>query len=484
MQPAPEQPAPEVSAAPEGDQDTIVIPLSMEDDCLRGILLEARQATGSEANQVIAQDDPNLEHLEERSDSNAESDNAEVTETEAGEEAPSSDEDFDSEAFGGAEGPIADVYHLLSDLLVGAPEPDGGGAESVDGGVPAPETGLAVEGGSANEGDESEVGDGEADARASDSEMSVSVCSSSSLSKRRQPEHESAEEQLDCEDEETAPERGLRTRLRRERPRAWAPRHAENYVRAENYLRAEDLSSDSGGEFGADLDLDLVVSEECPRTAEDAEVLAGLLESGQGGGRRTSSAEPGEQEPLLPRLALYLVGHPQAMVLGGSSSSKRRGRFFANADRSHDVMADKVISGCWACGKLDHESQDCTFKRCFLCSEQGHEHSECRRRTEWCANCRTPGHQRHRCPWIEYRKGFVDASRASTGCRCVRCGEVGHIICGGPLGDFQPPPLRSSPPRRGSPSPSPPTSRRRRQRRRRVRRWACPGGGPLRTCWR
>mmetsp|Transcript_42529 Transcript_42529/g.121644 ORF Transcript_42529/g.121644 Transcript_42529/m.121644 type:complete len:263 (+) Transcript_42529:749-1537(+) len=29
-----------------------------------------------------------------------------------------------------------------------------------------------------------------------------------------------------------------------------------------------------------------------------------------------------------------------------------------------------------------------------------------------------------------------------------------------------------------------PTSRRRRQRRRRVRRWACPGGGPLRTCWR
>lgn len=163
-----------------------------------------------------------------------------------------------------------------------------------------------------------------------------------------------------------------------------------------------------------------------PKVAEDAEVCAAFLDGLTGGDVELDMAFP----QYVPNLARYLVGHPEALV-----SKKRKGhkkgagkRYFGAEERSEDVMADKVIVGCWVCGKLDHESQDCVFKRCFVCSEQGHESSECQLRHLSCSRCRRQGHVVEYCPQEVYDDGLNNEADVSF-CRCLKCGEEGHINC-------------------------------------------------------
>lgn len=113
--------------------------------------------------------------------------------------------------------------------------------------------------------------------------------------------------------------------------------------------------------------------EESAAAANIAEVTAAFLDGLTVG----SQAYP----QYVPSLSKYLISHPEAVVSrkGKKGKGQKKGggkRYFGGEERSEDVMANKVVSGCWACGKLDHESQDCIFKRCFVCSGQGHEVNE------------------------------------------------------------------------------------------------------------
>lgn len=162
-----------------------------------------------------------------------------------------------------------------------------------------------------------------------------------------------------------------------------------------------------------------------PKVAEDADVCAAFLD-GLTGFETDLEAVPQH----LPCLARYLVGHPEALVTKKKKGHKKGSgkRYFGGADRSEDVMADKVVTGCWACGKLDHESQDCIFKRCFVCSEQGHEVSECRKRNISCKRCFRQGHFSDLCPLDSYET--FDHEDDMSFCRCMKCGEEGHLNCG------------------------------------------------------
>jgi hypothetical protein len=169
-------------------------------------------------------------------------------------------------------------------------------------------------------------------------------------------------------------------------------------------------------------------------SADDAATRVGYLE----GYSENGDVEMAQQalESACPRLVQYLVGHPKGLQgkpgkggKGGKAGKGGKKRFFSDT-RSEDVMADKVVSGCWACGKLDHESQNCIFKRCFLCSEQGHEYGECPMRGQWCTNCGRQGHTSAACPDAIYRSALLAChKRTLTSVRCLSCGEEGHIQC-------------------------------------------------------
>lgn len=137
-------------------------------------------------------------------------------------------------------------------------------------------------------------------------------------------------------------------------------------------------------------------------------------------------------EGTCDRLVQYLIGHPRGLVTkrrtapGGKSSK----RYFGD-ERSEDVMADKVVTGCWACGKLDHESNECPFKRCFVCSSQGHEQADCPSKKDWCSRCKSRGHQIKECPLTAYSSGIQDEETGTDifFVRCIICREEGHSNC-------------------------------------------------------
>jgi len=164
-----------------------------------------------------------------------------------------------------------------------------------------------------------------------------------------------------------------------------------------------------------------------PKVAEEADVSAAFLDGLTGSEMDLDMAFP----QYIPCLARYLVGHPEALVTKKKKGHKKGSgkRYFGGEDRSEDVMADKVVVGCWACGKLDHESQECIFKRCFVCSEQGHEVSECRSRNLSCKRCYRQGHFSDQCPMDQYDASF-DTEEDMSFCRCMKCGEEGHLNCG------------------------------------------------------
>lgn len=171
---------------------------------------------------------------------------------------------------------------------------------------------------------------------------------------------------------------------------------------------------------------DLEISNDGGTAAMDAEVTGGYLDELADQDEDMDAAYP----QYVPRLAQYLIGHPDALI---TKRRKRPGkgcgkRYYAE-EKTTDVMADKTVTGCWACGKLDHESHECEFKRCFICSEQGHEHGDCGMKQERCVRCKSQGHIEEFCPMQAYGSGLEDAVDVAF-CSCMLCREEGHLNCG------------------------------------------------------
>jgi len=158
-----------------------------------------------------------------------------------------------------------------------------------------------------------------------------------------------------------------------------------------------------------------------PAVAEDAKARTLFLD---GVWMECGNENWSDVADFFPLLSQYLIGRPQAVV---SRKQKRGNNRYFGEERSTDVMAEKVVVGCWVCGKVDHESVDCFFKRCFLCSEQGHEVSECSNARLWCRRCGARGHVTQACPQIEY-EAALDSPEAAC-CRCMKCGAEGHVQC-------------------------------------------------------
>lgn len=129
-----------------------------------------------------------------------------------------------------------------------------------------------------------------------------------------------------------------------------------------------------------------------------------------------AGATQADLELAVPLLARYLMGHPRALIVpgrpraGGGCPGARAsgGRYFLDAGPAEgDAMADKLAASCWACGKADHNSKDCKFKRCFVCSQLGHEGSTCALRSQRCQRCKRQGHTERSCPQEDYEDGMV-----------------------------------------------------------------------------
>lgn len=172
--------------------------------------------------------------------------------------------------------------------------------------------------------------------------------------------------------------------------------------------------------------LNLDLPDDGGQAADDAEVTGGFLDALEDQDGDPEAALP----QYVPRLAQYLIGHPASLITKrrkrpGKGSGKR---YYAEA-KSEDVMADKTVTGCWACGKLDHESSECPFKRCFICSEQGHEQVDCGMKKEWCKRCHSNGHTEEFCPLQAYSEG-LDHEVDTVFCRCILTGQEGQINSG------------------------------------------------------
>lgn len=183
----------------------------------------------------------------------------------------------------------------------------------------------------------------------------------------------------------------------------------------------------------------LLEGEEPGPEAEDAEAKADYIDSLP----EDSDRPVADLEDVCSQLVQYLIGHPSALVTKKRKfpSKGSKSRYFGE-ERSEDVMADKVVTGCWVCGKTSHESHECAFKRCFNCSEMGHEVAECARKSGRCQKCRSTGHEQEECPMLEYEAGIISvvSDACEDGepvaeltdvffCRCARCGEDGHLNC-------------------------------------------------------
>lgn len=186
---------------------------------------------------------------------------------------------------------------------------------------------------------------------------------------------------------------------------------------------------------------ELLEGEALGAEAEDAEARADYIDSLPDDSDRPVA----DLEDVCMQLVQYLIGHPTSLVTKRRKfpSKGAKSRYFGE-ERSTDVMADKTVTGCWACGKLDHESNECKFKRCFNCSGQGHEISECTQKKVRCAKCRASGHEIEDCPKTEYDAGIVldgqVVDQAEDGvtvveytdiffCRCASCAGDGHLNC-------------------------------------------------------
>jgi len=147
--------------------------------------------------------------------------------------------------------------------------------------------------------------------------------------------------------------------------------------------------------------------------AADAAVRCEALDAAIQG---KSSASDSEQADMVPQLTRYLSLRPQALIVPGKKQNRSNraasgsgGRYFLDTgpELANDAMAAKLAIGCWVCGKLDHNSKACEFKRCFNCSQLGHESAECWVRGTWCQRCKRRGHTERFCPMEDYEDGMV-----------------------------------------------------------------------------
>lgn len=138
---------------------------------------------------------------------------------------------------------------------------------------------------------------------------------------------------------------------------------------------------------------------------------------------------------LYPLLERYFSEHVEALV-----PKKSRRSVALGGPRNHYIEERPPVAACWVCG-LDHESGTCPNKRCFFCAKLGHESCACPDRKLVCQHCNLRGHTPPYCPTLASQEPtFFGASR------CMRCGAMGHLICG------VPPLMLSTPP--GTPFPA------------------------------
>jgi len=146
--------------------------------------------------------------------------------------------------------------------------------------------------------------------------------------------------------------------------------------------------------------------------------------------------EESDSDDQLPELysllERYFSEHAEALA-----PKKSRRSAVLGAPSNHHIEEGLPAAACWVCG-LDHDSGACPHKRCFFCAKLGHESRACPYRKLVCQHCKLRGHTPPNCPTLASQEPtFFGALR------CMRCGVMGHVICGVP-------PLMPSTPPAGS----------------------------------
>lgn len=105
-------------------------------------------------------------------------------------------------------------------------------------------------------------------------------------------------------------------------------------------------------------------------------------------------------------------------------------RYYEDVSVKNEHAAGKEAGGkranrncCFLCGGWSHYAGSCPNDRCLICLQTGHQSRDCPsdRRIGVCSACGRVGHSRRECP-------LLDEPEVSD-CRCVACGEYGHLDC-------------------------------------------------------
>lgn len=176
-------------------------------------------------------------------------------------------------------------------------------------------------------------------------------------------------------------------------------------------------------------------------------------------------SRPDEAACEFRSLAQYLAMQPK------KSEGRQRvdvKRYYGGAGPALQESDDGYLSRhmsrafCVVCRCPDHRAYECPEVRCWVCYEKGHEASVCPNRWTKCERCGRKGHQKDQCLY----EVLFGAEREGqwAGVRCVRCGEEGHPMCGGPLAASPSPREPEEPSTRAEAAGSPPPPRARASR--------------------
>jgi len=158
-------------------------------------------------------------------------------------------------------------------------------------------------------------------------------------------------------------------------------------------------------------------AEDSSATAEASAVAAAPLEE------RVAAALDAlqEGEEVAPMQQADEAPEPQAV--GMQRSGKRPERYFTAPEPAGTPGSRRARTACYLCGDASHQMWECPRELCFICFQPGHEGRNCptQRRSVVCGTCGRLGHERRDCKY---------AMRPSLAqCRCMVCGDYGHIDC-------------------------------------------------------